>query len=313
MAMHPGHSMRLSQDAPRYARLLRRIGRLQFLRKGLRARLLHRFADPHADLPGTFETSWHDFAYRGRFASYLDWHVFFFGDYEAHIATLIEAGLERRGPAAILYDVGANVGLHAMPASRHAAEVHAFEPFPPVLDVLRRRVAENAVGNIVVHPVALGEATQWLPYHAHPDKSMTGSGSFLFAQETPGLDLPVVRGDDYVAENHLPLPDVIKIDTEGYDLRVLAGLRHTIARARPMIVMEVLESSGDDLARSGGLQHLLPDNYHVHALSGPRPILSVFLEPPRTFHLRPLDGGRLDGIENLVLVPAEMDLPRDGH
>lgn len=297
--------MQLSSDVPRYYWLLRSFGHMHFLRKGLRSRVLHHLADPHRQLPGTFRVKWSGFDYSGQFSSYLDWNVFFFGGYEWPISSFIERALKVRGPDAVFFDVGANVGLHSLPASRFAKVVHAFDPFPAVLDVLRRRLADNAITNVTVHPVGLGETSGSAPYYMHPITSMQGSGSFLFADRPAADQLPIVCGDDYVEQNQLPLPDVIKIDTEGYDIRVLAGLKRTLAKSRPAVIMEVLDAQHEELKRLGGLNSILPEGYEVFALLGPRPVASLFLQPQKTFHLMRQDTSA-DTVENLALIPAEI-------
>jgi FkbM family methyltransferase len=61
------------------------------------------------------------------------------------------AAHSRRGT---FIDIGANTGQHSMFMSRYATEVHAFEPWEPVLKRFHRMVANNHINNIVIHRLA---------------------------------------------------------------------------------------------------------------------------------------------------------------
>lgn len=60
-------------------------------------------------------------------------------------------------PDAVFYDIGANVGLYSLAASRRAAKVIAFEPAPANLEALEHNVAVNGARNVRVLGLAIGE------------------------------------------------------------------------------------------------------------------------------------------------------------
>jgi len=47
----------------------------------------------------------------------------------------------------------------------------------------------------------------------------------------------LIRGDDFIRQNNLPLPQTIKIDVEGYEYRVLLGLEKTLRSEICQIVL----------------------------------------------------------------------------
>jgi len=71
--------------------------------------------------------------------------------------------------AAVVFDVGANVGLFTLFAARRwpRAQIFAFEPVPEVCEVLRRNVGH--LPRVSVHEVAVGEAAEVreLTYYAN--------------------------------------------------------------------------------------------------------------------------------------------------
>jgi len=55
------------------------------------------------------------------------------------------------------------------------------------------------------------------------------------SQKTQQVKL--VRGDDFIRQNNLPLPQAIKTDVEGYEYRVLLGLEKTLRSEICQIVL----------------------------------------------------------------------------
>ena len=57
-----------------------------------------------------------------------------------------------------MYDIGANIGFHALLAARlvtATGSVYAFEPLPENVERLRRNVALNAFEHVVIVPAAV--------------------------------------------------------------------------------------------------------------------------------------------------------------
>ena len=130
--------------------------------------------------------------YEGNTVDLIDRHVLRFGVYEKG-EMLFLRDVSRGG---VFLDVGANNGLYSLFMSRYAKEVHAFEPYQPVLKKFRTLIADNAVKNIHIHPVGLGEKHERLTFEKPPD-SNTMTGSFAFISGTGEHEqLEIVRGDD---------------------------------------------------------------------------------------------------------------------
>lgn len=298
--------MQAGNDVPTRYQILRFLGRLQFLRQGVRARVIDAISN-RLEVAGAFTVPLENFVYRGAFGNYLDRSIFFYGGYESAIAAAIADFLKRRGPESILYDVGANVGIHALLASRHAKAVHAFEPYPKVMTIMQAHLADNGVRNVIVHPVALGLENSQSAFNPGPDSNM-GWGCFVAAPDAGTIQLPVAHGDDYVRRQNLPLPDVIKIDTEGFDAKVVIGLRETIAAGRPAILLESNAPVKADAAAFGGFGNILPPDYRIYAFSGPKPVMLLFSEPAATYHLDP-DPAAIANADTILLLPKEMMRP----
>lgn len=136
-------------------------------------------------------------------------------------------------PKRICLDVGANLGLFTYFLSRYSQHVHAFEPNPLPLRVLRYVVDQN----VTIHQLALsnqtGEAKLVIPKGR---KGWSSNGASIEYDEDQGylLRVPGSRIDD------LGYKDIgfIKIDVEGHEMSVLEGAKETLLRDRPNLFVE---------------------------------------------------------------------------
>jgi FkbM family methyltransferase len=214
--------------------------------------LLKRLA-PNVIRGHDFSRDFYGLCYRGNTANAIDFQVFVNGAYEKYGLALMRDQLAQRGPAhtAIAVDVGANVGHHTLFLATLCAQVHAFEPYPPVLARLRRQVADNHLDHVTIHDFGMGEVDAALPFYP-PDQDNLGVGSFIEGHHQSNLpvnSLQIKQGDQVVLGLDLPRLDLIKIDVEGFEPEVLAGLKNTLARYQPAVLFEM---GATTLSRSVG-------------------------------------------------------------
>lgn len=240
---------------PPAAALLRWWGHQRWLPFGLRDRVLRRLADPDATAPTPFACDFFGHRYSGDLASFIDWTIFFYGVYENGVLAFLRDTAMLAGPGAVFLDIGANVGQHSLFMARHADRVHAFEPWSEARARLDRNLADNAITNVSMHPFGLGDASGERQFFA-PASANLGTGSFVpdVNFNTAIGQLPVMRGDEAMAQLSIDRVDLIKIDTEGFEVKVLTGLTDTIARHRPVVVCELSETTLAELGAEGGLQ-----------------------------------------------------------
>jgi len=223
------------------------IGRLLWqyplLPRGLSRLLLKRLARrTGADYP--FSRDFFGLIYHGNLNNNVDYAVYYHGAFEKHLVFFMRDAMQLRAPdnKGCFVDIGANVGHHSLFMSTVAEEIHSFEPYPPVRQLFEKRIADNAVSNIQVHPVGLSDRNTELPFYA-PSGSNAGVGSFdassLSKGNLPAGELKLVRGDDYIKTLALQRLDIIKMDVEGFEKPALAGLRDTLAHFRPLLIVEI--------------------------------------------------------------------------
>lgn len=145
--------------------------------------------------------------------------------------------------AAMMIDVGANIGNHAIFLSRRCSAIHCFEPNPTAWQRLERNIAANQLTNVHVHRVGLGEHDEVAAFHENVAGNLGNSG-FANAGAVQGsagyriVELPLRNADREIAALRLDRIDFIKIDVEGLEEQVVAALAGTIARHRPMVSFE---------------------------------------------------------------------------
>lgn len=123
----------------------------------------------------------------------------------------------------VVLDIGANIGVMTRIFSARAGHVHAFEPSPRALSLLK----ENAPANCTIHPVALGSEEGTV--HFAELEALDMSHVAL-----EGIEVRMQTVDSLGLE-----PDFIKIDVEGYEPHVLQGATETLKRG-PIIMFEAL-------------------------------------------------------------------------
>lgn len=123
-------------------------------------------------------------------------------------------------------DIGANIGTHCIPVSKHVKRVVAFEPDEQNFDLLVKNCAETDCKNITTNRMALGHDTYQASTTFNYGKTML----------TDGNDVMVTALDNIKG---FPSVDFIKIDVEGIEPDVLKGASGTVAYFRPDILIEM--------------------------------------------------------------------------
>jgi FkbM family methyltransferase len=171
--------------------------------------------------------------------------------------------------------------------SRYASEVHAFEPWEPVLKRFRRMIELNHIKNIVVHPVGLGDQNAKKPFYKPVEKNL-GTGSFVegfTSDNTYDGELEIRIGDEALEQAGVGSAALIKMDIEGYEKLALRGLRRTLWRDRPIVEFElsVDPKSPVSIKSVRDLNVLFPENYSFATF--------IRSDPSRgTYSLAPIEG-----------------------
>lgn len=194
----------------------------------------------------TFEVPFYGLRYSGQLDDWIDKHVYYFGAYSREELSFLKFSAEalRATRRSVNYfDVGANVGQHALFMHAHADRIFAFEPSQIARSQFEENIKRNNIEKISLFPVALGEFDTG-GLLGSGIAGNRGSRSLLWTCEgSIGEPVVVVRGDRFLERENAPRIDILKLDVEGYEKKVLAGLAQRLITDRPVILMELMGES----------------------------------------------------------------------
>ena len=145
---------------------------------------------------------------------------------------------------AVIYDIGANLGLYSVLLSRTAgpdSHVYCFEANPVCVYFLQANLALNRVPSFEILPIAILGSDGSTEFRINYRNLLVGIAGPLDGMGKPGhvLDVAAAPLDGLIDRFGLRPPDFIKMDIEGAEVHAIAGMRQTIARYRPAILMEL--------------------------------------------------------------------------
>jgi FkbM family methyltransferase len=164
----------------------------------------------------------------------------YFDNLLAHIAGSQEfvSEVAKLPEAAVIVDVGANIGVTSMIASRihQRGKVIAFEPSPKAFLCLSKTASYNNIKNCKIINKALGSQTGSISFVE--SEFLAGSYVAADAAEQSNAQVELTTLDAVAEELKLDRLDLLKIDVEGFELDVLLGATKTIEKFKPKIFME---------------------------------------------------------------------------
>lgn len=140
-------------------------------------------------------------------------------------------------------DIGANVGYFSLlvAATRAGACVHAFEPNPPIANLLQQSIVLNGLEErVTLNRLAVGDRAGELPFCLH--ETNTGHSRLAAEGALGDIQVPVVVWDDWW-EKQQPEPIIhcVKMDIEGAELLALQGMRGFLERQKPALIVEAYD------------------------------------------------------------------------
>jgi FkbM family methyltransferase len=153
-------------------------------------------------------------------------------------------------PGAVVWDVGANVGLFSFAAASLAGSegrVIAFEPDAWLVQLLRRSACRQPAQSAPVQIIPAAVASQvsirtlCLATRSRAANYLAEFGTI----QTGGLreeQSVIAVSLDWLLQE-LPHPSVVKIDVEGAEMEVLKGAERLFESVRPVVLCEVIPAS----------------------------------------------------------------------
>lgn len=153
---------------------------------------------------------------------YVDRFVIEHGYYESEV---LEAVLGYLPEGGVFWDVGSNIGLHAITVAFMIprAKVFCFEPNP----LMTERIIENARMNNVevkILEIVLGNVTKETPLYLYPGNAGMSSVHNWAGNKNLKTIMARSKKADDLSPGEVEPPHVVKIDVEGNEYEVLQGM-----------------------------------------------------------------------------------------
>jgi FkbM family methyltransferase len=178
-------------------------------------------------------------------------------------------------PDFVVYDVGANYGIHTLLLARlvqNSGCVFAFEPILHIFEALEENIGLNSFSNVICKQVAVGEKTgsETFIIGKHDGAGhLASAGKNVLNAE--GVLLEAVSIDDFVYRYGNHPPNFIKVDVEGAESFVLSGAKKVLQEHRPLLLVE-LHNPEQDVAVG---QILMQQNYLAYRIGEDKPVLEL--------------------------------------
>ena len=174
-------------------------------------------------------------------------------------------------PGAVVWDVGANVGLCTFAAAARAGSggsVLSIEPDTWLVSLLRRTSLAQAATSapVTIVPCAISSRPSLSTFCvASRSRAASALEGFDYRLQTGGVNerhTVVTVTLDWLL-GFAPPPTVLKIDVEGAELEVLRGSTHLFEIARPVVLCEVSSSFPEVTAYFHSRRYALFDGQQV--------------------------------------------------
>ena len=159
--------------------------------------------------------------------------------FEAYLLKFVDRFVE---PESVVWDVGANMGIFAVPSAHRAKFTLAIEPDPFNLALLHKTLASNPDLRIEVFPAAVADCVGTARFNIPiRGRSASGLDKTFFGTQTGGVRQQftvVTVTADWLLERYPP-PSFMKVDAEGAEVLILTGAKRLLSEARPAMVIEM--------------------------------------------------------------------------
>jgi len=166
----------------------------------------------------------------------IDARIYYEGEFEPETSALFRRLVK---PGMIVFDIGANVGAHALPLARlvgPSGHVYMFEPTDWALKKLKKNISLNPeLSHVTVERIVLSD--QNVSGQQYSIRSQWHADG-VEGKEEEGL-IDYITLDSYCAAHNIKQVDFVKLDVDGFETRILRGGKKMFESLRPALLIEM--------------------------------------------------------------------------
>ena len=159
--------------------------------------------------------------------------LYHYGEYTENELGLLRNFMQ---PTSVIYDIGANIGVHSIAFCKGTKHVYAFEPNHNNLKLLKINLSRE--NNKTILPYAISDSCGTTHIEQFTLGSLGNYGECKITTEGQECEKYTI---DYLVDNKKILPpSIVKIDVEGHENNVFDGMQKTIKEHLPVIFFEAM-------------------------------------------------------------------------
>jgi len=285
-------------------KFLQIVGRIDFIRRGLRVRFIRFFCEIFNIFDYQYSIEYFSMKILGNINNYIEWNIFFLGGYEKEELVLYKRILKNLYTEPLMYDIGSNNGCHSIYLSRYCNQIFSFEPDRKIYKLLYANLQLNRIKNINIFNFAISDLNRRNKLFYCANDFNLGTGSLnkehnLNNKETIFVD--TIKGDQITKE--FSKVDFIKIDVEGHEINVLEGFRETLKKYSPTIAIEMSNNSLKIIRKKLDLKLFIYKKYWIFEIITNRDKLILLNKPNYILREFKFEKDILKSEINLLLFP----------
>jgi FkbM family methyltransferase len=154
------------------------------------------------------------------------------GLWEPYVKSIVDKDI---GDNDVVIDIGANIGIYAIPLAKRVKKVIAVEPHPKTFEMLEKSIQLNNLKNIILIKKAISDSGKKILFNLSirpMESGIASSNKTDSTIEVDSIDLDSMLS----AENKV---NWLIIDVEGLEVCVLIGAKNLLRKFHPKIIIEV--------------------------------------------------------------------------
>lgn len=188
-----------------------------------------------------FDVNRMGFELKLRIDDWIPQHIYFLGAYSQPELKILDEFLF---DGAVFIDVGANIGVFTLQASRLVGangRVVSFEPYSENFKLLNRHVRINHLSNVTTEKFAISDSNGKAMLYYDPNEKNLGMVSMTPLNNVCSEEIDAIMFDCYAQTYDLQRVDFVKIDVEGFEYNVLKGMEGVLKKFNPPLLLEILD------------------------------------------------------------------------